>query len=340
MKFVILAGGHGKRLWPLSTEKKPKQFQAFLSDKTLLQEAYERLHFANKEDIFVSTNQDYESIVKEQLPELPTQNLISEPCLKDTAPCMCFATKYLEKLFGPDETISIIYADHRISNQSEFEKNIKKGHEIAKEEGKIVIVEVEAKSPNPNLGYAKIATEIEPGIFELDKFTEKPDTETAKRFVESGQYLWNTGLYIWKISTLLEYTKEFAPEIDKVLNSITDFNNCANDYEKFPKISLDYALIEKIDPKNILILKADLGWSDIGTWETLFKEIAANDKENLIKADALVENTSGSIIIDQTGNKKIVVCGQQNMVVINTNEAILVCPIEDSDTIKRILNDK
>lgn len=339
MKFVILAGGHGKRLWPLSTKEKPKQFHAFLSERSLLQEAFDRLSFVEPSDIFVATNKEYVDLVREQLPELPVQNLISEPDLRDTAPCMSFATKYLESLFGPEETMSIIYADHRITELTTFEEKIREAHKIAEENGKITIVEVPAKDPNPNLGYVKLGQQLSPDTYELDRFTEKPDLATAQQFVESGNYLWNTGLYTWKIGTLLEYIEKFAPEISEILNKISDFHNCKPEYSSFPKISLDYALMEKIDPKNVIIVEADLGWSDIGTWETLFNEVASSPTENLIQANAHTADTTGTIIISEDKDKKIVISSQEDMVVVNTKDAILVCPRHESKKIKQILEE-
>ena len=338
MKFVILAGGSGKRLWPLSTKEKPKQFHSFLSERSLLQEAFDRLSFVQPEDIFVATNEEYVPLVKEQLPELPDENIISEPHLRDTAPCMSFATKYLESKFGPDETVSIIYADHLIKDTAEFERKIRQGHELAANEDKIVIAEVTAKDPNPNLGYVHLGKQIEGDVYELGGFREKPDIKTAEEYVESGEYLWNTGLYIWKISTLLKHLEEFSPEICEVLNSIEDFHDCADQYAKFPKISLDYALMEKIDPNEVRIIKADLGWSDIGTWETLFKELASHDRDNLQEGRVFTIDTTGSVVINQQSDKKVAVIGETDKVVVVTDTSILICPRDESSRIKDVID--
>jgi len=338
MKFVILGGGSGKRLWPLSTKKKPKVFQNFISDKSLLQEAYERIRFASAEDIFIATNDEFSGLVKEQIPTLDEDHLIIEPALMDTAPAMSFATKYLESIYGPNETIAIIYGDQMIKETDEFRKKLEQGHKLAKENDKIVIIEVEAEYPNPNLGYAKVGKKIKDGIFELDHFTEKPDIETAKKYVKSDKYYWNTGLFIWKIGHFLKLIEENAPEIHKLLEQIKDFKNCKDIYQKFPKISLDYALIEKMDPKDIWIIPAELGWSDIGTWQTLYEELAENTYENLIEGNVTELDTQGCIFINKEDSKRLTAINLGDMVVINTEDSILVCPRSESKKIKELLN--
>ncbi len=341
MKFLILAGGTGSRLWPLSTPQKPKQFQNFINDRTLLQQAYDRLNFADKKDIFVSTNQEYVEIVKAQLPELTDAQIIAEPTLRDTGPCMAFAIKYLQTLFGDDETVSIIYADQLIKNTKEFQEKLLYGHSLAATENKFVVIEVKAKYPNPNLGYVKIGNLIkqdgEIEIYELDHFTEKPDYETAKKFVESYKYLWNTGFYIWKTGVFLEQIAQHAPEIDKVLNQISDFSNCLSQYENFPRISLDYALMEKMDPKQVLIIPAELGWSDIGTWNTLYEEMVDEIGNNLTEGEIHHLETKNSIIINKEPNKKVVLINIDNLVVVNTPEEILICHKSEDKRIKEIL---
>jgi mannose-1-phosphate guanylyltransferase len=343
MKFVILAGGTGKRLWPLSTLKKPKQFHSFLSDRTLYQEAFDRITaFAKPEDIFIATNQEHVATILEQTPEIPEENVIVEPSCRDTAACMSFATKYLETLFGPEETISIIYADQMIKYNDEFQEKTILGHKLAAEEDKMVIIEVKAKNPNTNYGYVKLGdhtkTENNIEIYELDHFTEKPDLENARKFVQSYKYLWNTGLYIWKIGTFLEYIQKFSPEIHQVLNSIQDFKNCPTEYNNFPKISLDYALMEKIDPTNVWIIPADLGWSDIGTWQTLFDELTNDDLENLTEGQVFQIDTEGSILINKQSDKKLTAINMKDTVIVNTPGSILVCPRRECKNIKLLLD--
>jgi mannose-1-phosphate guanylyltransferase len=343
MKFLILAGGVGSRLWPLSTKEKPKQFQSFIGQETLLQQAYNRLNFTDKDNIFVATNHEYEDLVRDQLPNLKQHQIILEPTLRDTGPSMAFAMKYLQSLFGDEETVSIIYADQLIKETAEFQKKLVYGHKLAQEEDKFAIIQVKAKYPNPNLGYVKIGSQLKNHqdddieVYELDHFTEKPDLETAKKFVDSFKYLWNTGFYIWKTGVFLKAIEEHAPEIHTVLEEIQDFGNCLDCYQKFPKISLDYALMEKIDPKQVLIVPAELGWSDIGTWNTLYDELTLNSESNLTEGQVHHLETTNSIVINKDSTKKVVLINVDNLVVINTPTEVLICHKSEDQRIKEIL---
>jgi len=341
MKFVILAGGSGKRLWPLSTLKQPKQFQSFLSEKTLFQQAIERVSFLNPEDIYIATNQDLIHHVKEQAPQIPLENIIIEPSCRDTAAAMSFATKYIANKHGEDETISMISSDHLIKNPAEFQATIQYAHQLAAKNDKITIVEVKASSPNPNFGYAKIGehvkTENNIEVYELDHFTEKPNLELAKEYVQSYKYLWNTGLYTWKAKTLFNLLKKFSPETYNILNQITDFSNCLETYNQFPKISIDYALIEKMPSHDIWIIPADLGWSDIGNWETLYEELITHEDGNLYEGKTYQLDTHGSILINKEDNKKLCCINVNDLVIINTKDSILVCPKNECNSIKELL---
>lgn len=315
MKAVILAGGGGTRLWPLSTPEKPKQFHSLVSDKTLLQDTFERLSFLEPRDIFVATNASYANYIESQLPEISKENIIIEPALRDTASCIGFAATIINNRFGKDEVMAIIYSDHLIKNKRQFEESLRIAEQIAKSESTLNIVEVPALTPNTGLGYVHLGdkwnTIDDTDIFEIKNFTEKPDLETAKHFVESGQYAWNTGIYIWKASTLLEKFAIHAPDsyeklmkIDSALTAFTSTSKNSNPFtdptvssvitETYPtlqKISIDFAIMEKVDPKEIRIILSNLGWSDIGTWDTLFAELRETGREEKIKELEIYKKT-------------------------------------------------
>jgi len=339
MKFVLLAGGSGSRLWPLSTQEKPKQFQSFLSDRTLFQQALDRVKFAGIENIYVATTEALLHHVKEQAPEIPEKQIIIEPARRDTASAMSFATKYIASIHGEDETISMISTDHTVKNTQEFETKIAEAHYYAQENDKICIVEVTASSPNPNFGYAKIGAPISDfdDVYELDHFTEKPSIEVAKEYIKSYKYLWNTGMYTWKAKHLFKLLKQYTPEITTILDKITDFRNCKDIYETLPKISIDYALIEKTPVKEIWILPADLGWSDVGTWETLHQELSPSPESNIQEGDVCLQDCHSNIVINKESNKKLCLINLDNLAVINTPDAILVCPKSESASIKEML---
>jgi len=339
MKFVLLAGGSGSRLWPLSTQEKPKQFHSFLSNRTLFQQALDRVRFAGLENIYIATTQALLHHVKDQAPEIPDNQIIIEPARRDTASAMSFATKYIASLHGENETISMISTDHTVKNTQEFEKKITEAHQFAKENDKICIVEVTASSPNPNFGYAKIGPAISDfdDVYELDHFTEKPSIEVAKEYIKSYKYLWNTGMYTWKAKHLFQLLKQYTPEIMTILDQITDFRNCQEIYETLPKISIDYALIEKTPVKEIWILPADLGWSDVGTWETLHQELSSSPNSNIEEGNTCVQDSYGNLIINKESGKKLCLINLDNLAVINTPNAILVCPKAESSSIKEML---
>ena len=279
MKAVILAGGGGTRLWPLSTPEKPKQFHKLVSEKTLFQETIDRLDFLEPTDIYIATNKDHHHFIEEQAPQIPEENIIYEPALRDTASCIGLAAATIEARHRPDEVMIIAYADHLIENKDEFQKCIKVAAEIATQENTLNIVEVTPEEPNTNYGYIHLGekhNEID-GIssFKVQGFKEKPDPATAEKFVKSGEYLWNTGIYVWKAGVLMEKFAKHAPDTHKKLAQIQELpGSLESVYPTLEKISIDYAIMEKIDPEEIRIIEArNLGWSDIGTWETLFKEL-------------------------------------------------------------------
>jgi len=341
MKFLILAGGKGTRLWPISTDDSPKQFHSFKGEKTLIQLAYERIKpLCKLEDIFISSNLNYKEILEKQFPNLPKENFIYEPLRKDTAPCIAYSMKYIQSKTSEDDTVSIIYADHLIQNVLEFQNALVKANEVAQKDNKFLIIEVKAKFANPNLGYAKInkliKEEDEFSIYELDHFTEKPDQETANEYLKSYKYLWNTGYYVWKISHFFEELKNHAPEIYNAAENITSFPCKEEEYDKFPKISLDYAIIEKMNPKDIWIIPSDLGWSDIGTWQSLFHELKQED--NFIEGNVGDLNVNNSLIINKNQEIRINAININNLAVVLTEKELLVCDLNSDNLLKKYLN--
>ena len=347
MKAVILAGGTGTRLWPLSRIDQPKQFQKLTSQKTMLVETISRLNFLKKEDIFIATNQKYLAEVKRQTKKIiPEKNIIVEPALKDTAPCIGLASAYLSKI-NPEEVCCIIYADHLIQDKKEFEQKLKIAEKIAIKDNTLNIVEVKAKYPNVNLGYVKIGKIIEEidgtEIYSFERFTEKPDLKKAKEFLKSYKYLWNTGLYVWKVSTILNKYKEFLPEtykhlmnIKEAIGSKDEQKTLEAEYPLCDKISIDYGIMEKVDTKEVRIIPAELGWSDVGTWESLHEELAENAKSNIVKAKHINIDSKGSLIYGN-GKKLIATIGLEDVVIVDTPDALLVCKKNRSQDVKKIV---
>jgi len=287
MKAVILAGGFGTRLYPLSTKEKPKQFLELVGEGTLFQQTIARLGFLSPSDIYVATNKDYVDLVRKQGAEIPAENILVEPTMRNTATCIGYAAMQIGKEF-PHETMAIVYADHLVRDTEEFATKLRVAAKLANEEKTLNIIEVEAQFPNPKLGYVRVGEllrEIDGiPIFEFKEFKEKPDMETAEKYQKSGDYLWNTGFYVWRIDTILEKYRKHHPDCFEKLSQ--------NRYEECENISIDYAIMEKVDPSEVRIIPATLGWSDIGTWESLFTELEKdNDTERLEKFKEIKDST-------------------------------------------------
>lgn len=347
MKAVILAGGTGTRLWPLSRRNKPKQFQKLTSSQTMLQDTIARLDFLKSSDIYVSTNAEYLQTVKEQIKgRIPSSNIIVEPDLRDTAPCIGLAAAYLAKK-NPKEVMAVIYADHLIQNKKEFINKLKIAEKLARNENTLNIIEVKAKFPNVNLGYVKLGKMLKSidgsDIFAFERFTEKPDLQTAQKFLQSYKYMWNTGLYVWKIDTILKNFKKYQPKtyrqlmkIQKFIGTKSETDTLKRFYPLCEKISIDYGIMEKVDKKEVRIIPAELGWSDVGTWESIYEELTPQGKANLIKGKHLGIDSESSLIYGD-GNKLIATIGIKDLVIVETADAILVCKKNRSQDVKKLV---
>jgi mannose-1-phosphate guanylyltransferase len=341
MKAVILAGGSGTRLWPLSTKEQPKQFHKIASDKTMIEDAIERVDFLKKSDIYLAINENHLKLVKKLCKGIPSKNIIIEPAMRDTASGIGLAAAIIAKRH-PKEVMAVIYADHVIGNKKEFQKSLKVAEKLAKQENTLNIIEVEATEPNTGYGYVKLARlnkkidQLE--VYNLDSFVEKPDLKKAKEFVKSGKYLWNTGLYVWKAKTLLDHYKKLLPDTyskftkmmakydtkdqKKTLNAL---------YPTLEKISIDYAIMEKVNPKEIRIIKTkNLKWSDVGTWETVWQFVSEKAGKNKHHLDC-----KNSIIYSEN-NKKIIAIGIEDLVIIDTKDGLLICKKTEAKRIKEL----
>lgn len=334
MKIVILAGGVGTRLWPMSTPSKPKQFQNLVSEKSMLQETVDRVSFEDPSNIYISTNAEYIDLVKAQLPQIPEENLIAEPSLQDTGPCIGLAAALIAQK-DPEAVMAVVYADHLVKNPQEFERKLKEAEQLALTQNTLNIIEVEAKAPLTNLGYVEVGEAVGEKVFKLKGFKEKPDLKTAQSFLASGNYLWNTGFYVWRVSRILDAFKTLLPQTHAQLLAIQNGASIEEHYPQCDKISIDFGIMEKVDPNQVRILAADLGWSDIGTWASLHEELAAPN-ENLIKGDVTALECEGCLLYN-TSKRPLAVFGLKDMVVVQTEEATLSCEKSRSADLKQLL---
>lgn len=348
MKAVILAGGSGSRLWPLSRNESPKQLHKLISNKTLLEETIGRLDFLLPEDIYIATNERYETEVREQAKEIPYGNVIVEPAMRDTATCIGFAAAYIAKNH-PHETMAVIYSDHYIKEKKTLQEKLKIADKIARQDGTINIIEVKAMYPSTSYGYVMIGDALESvdghEVYAFEKFIEKPDEMTAKRLVGSFKYMWNTGLYVWRIDTIMKAYAEFMPDTYRRL--MTMMRNMGQDwareqisqeYKKCEKISIDYGIMEKIHKKNVRIIPAYLGWSDVGTWEAVFNELSKSPTANIERGNTVSIDTEGSVVYNYS-RKLVATFGLKNTVVVETDDALLVCSKKRTDDLKNLLKE-
>lgn len=256
---VILAGGAGTRLYPLSSEENPKQFLRVFAGRSLLQLTWSRLaRIVPPEAIFVSTNERYRAKCLEHLPELPQENVLTEPARRNTAPAIALCTFAISQRFGDGTTIAFLPSDAFIGNETEFITILDRAYAFAEGHEYLVTVAIKATSPRSDFGYVELGETIEPGVIRLERFTEKPSREVAEEFLRAGNYAWNSGIFLWRGEVFTRELRAASPQLATVSMS---------NYETMPSISIDYALMEKAP--NVATVPGEFGWSDVGSFESL-----------------------------------------------------------------------
>lgn len=347
MKICIFCGGAGTRMWPVSRRANPKQFQPTTEGKSLFQLMVERLKKGFKlDDIYVVTGKEYQAKVQKQASYLPRENFILEPEMRDTAAAVGYATAYLEKKF-PGEVMAAIWgSDHIVKNDDKFIGALKLAGSMAQKENIIVKVDVKPTFPNPHLGYIKIGKKLGDksgfSIYEFIKHVEKPNVATAKKYVASGEYFWNTGYLVWKPSVFMNLIEKHSPSLFRSLKRVqekidSDKNVMAKEYAKIPKISVDYAVFEKLNRGEQKVVEADLGWTDVGAWDALKNEMAKDTNANVIDANHVGVDTANTLIYGSDKNKLIATIGLNDMIIVDTEDGLLICPASRSGDVKKII---
>lgn len=342
---VIMAGGSGTRLWPVSRKNNPKQVKPFIDDDTLLQKTYKRMLAGYPtENIYITTNDALVKLIEEQLPDFPEKNFIIEPCRRGTAAALGLA---LAKIYKCDKNASFVYinSDNYIKNELEFLRVLSSAEKTLEENPeKVVLIGIKAEYPETGYGYIKMGEVFEESstdkIYAVEKFVEKPDFKTAEEYVSSGKYLWNPTLIMAKAEHFIKLFEQYESETYK---QIMDIISASETDEKeaiehaFPQmtdLSVDNAILER--EKNMLVIPASIGWSDVGNWSAI-KEILSNEVgENIIKGRHIGVESTGNLIY--ATNKKIVgTIGLKNMIIVETEDALLVCPKDRAQDVKKIV---
>lgn len=333
MYGIILAGGSGSRLWPLSRELYPKQLLNLNSDKSLLQSTYERLKNCT-EEIVSMTNTKHSSNIKMQLKSL-SQNpiVLAEPVSKNTAPAIVLGTKYIMQKTNSDPVIIAVPSDLLIEDEEKFISTVKKGEELA-QQGYLVTFGIKPNYPEIGYGYIKTSDKINDG-FKVEEFVEKPNAETAKKYLQDKNYFWNSGIFMFKASTLFEETLKHAPEIAKISEKF-DFTKSNEipfiDFDQMPNISIDYAVMEKSD--NIALVELESDWKDLGSWQSIYEVSPKDEHGNVFVGHVLDENSKNSFVY--SSSKLVATIGLEDTVIVETEDAILACKKDQTQNVKHI----
>lgn len=339
---LIMAGGRGERFWPKSRKNLPKQFLSLTGDgRTMIQLTVERvLPLVDMQDIYIATNRSYKALVSEQLPELPEENILCEPVAKNTAPCIGLGAVHIAKKYE-DAVMFVLPSDHLIKYNTMYLDALRCASEVAEAGDNLVTLGIMPDYPETGYGYIKFQPDARKGVaFEVERFVEKPDLETAKQYLATEQYLWNSGMFIWRISTILHNMEKYLPETYAGLCRIRDAIGTSEENEVlekefalFKSESIDYGIMEKAD--HIYTLPGSFGWDDVGSWNAVERIQPANEFGNVVHGNAVTVDTKRCII--QGNEKLIATVGLEDIIIVDTDDALLVCEKGDAGEIKKVL---
>ncbi len=347
---VIMAGGVGSRFWPMSRKDHPKQFIDILgTGETLIQATFRRLQkICSAENILVVTNEDYVSLVKQQLPLLHERNILSEPSRKNTAPCIAYAAWKIHKR-DPDAVMLVAPSDHVITKESDFYEVINKGLKYVSQYPHLLTLGITPSRPDTGYGYIQFdnSIKLEYGVHPVKTFTEKPSADLAAKFVESGEFVWNSGMFLWSAQAILQEMETHMPEEHALfaerasaLDTPEEVRAIASVYAMVRNISIDYGVMEKSE--HVFVLTADIGWSDLGTWGSLFEELTRGKKKkekNAVIGDQVMLYDSNHCIVHVPKDKLVVIQGLEGFIVAENDGVLLICKMKDEQKIKNLVNE-
>jgi mannose-1-phosphate guanylyltransferase len=337
-----MAGGVGSRFWPRSKKKTPKQLLKIFGDSTMIQETVKRLEgIVKNENIYVITNKIQKTGVLTQLAQLPVENIIEEPFGRNTAACIGLASVLIGKK-DPDAVTLILPSDHIINGEKEFHDTLLKAAEFANEERGLVTIGIPPSRPETGYGYIQIDEKpVSDGVFKVLTFAEKPNYSTAVRFIESGDFFWNSGMFIQRADVILDEMELHMPELHEGLMKISDaigtkeyMEVLTNVYGRLKKISIDYGIMEK--SKKVNLTKGNFKWSDVGSWEAVY-ELTAKDKNNNAKVGKVYTESSANSFI-YSPDKFVALIGVENLIVINNDDSLLICRRDKAQDVKNVID--
>lgn len=335
---VIMAGGTGTRFWPESRITRPKQFLPIFGNKTLFEQTCDRVSgLVPKSRILAVTHQRYQARIR-ALAGLPASQIIGEPVGRNTAPCAILAAAWALRR-DPEAVIALLPADHRIGKTQAFKSALRKASRLAEKTGLPVTFGIKPDSPHTGYGYLEMGARAEAGAYRLKRFHEKPDLRRARAFVKSGRFLWNSGMFVWRADALLAAAARFLPEAKALAEKIVAGNLSAGMkrlYAGMPSVSIDYGLMERLAGK-ILTVPADIQWEDLGGWLAYAKLWPADRQGNVVQGNALLVESSGSVV--RGGKRLIAAVGLKDYVIVDSGDALLICPKDRTESIRRIVDE-
>ena len=346
---VIMAGGVGSRFWPLSRQAKPKQFLDILgTGRTLIQQTFDRFAaFIPVENFLIVTSVRYKDLVMEQLPQLKKDQVLLEPLRRNTAPCVAYAA-YKIKSVNPEANLIVAPSDHLIIKEEEFIRQIQNGIEFVEANNALLTLGIKPSRPETGYGYIQVKEKVSfnqlDNLYEVKTFTEKPNLDMAKIFLESGEFFWNSGIFLWSLASIIKAFEKYLPDVSslfakgiKLYNTEDEVHFINKTYSECQGISIDYGVMEKA--KNVYVLTADFGWSDLGTWGSLYDNKEKDTNGNVIQGENVLVYDSRNCIINLSNEKVGVLQGLDGFIVAESNDTLMICRKEDEQQIKQFVTD-
>lgn len=341
---ILMAGGVGSRFWPVSTTDFPKQFHDMLgSGETLIQKTFSRLSkLIPAENILILTNERYNDLVLQQLPMVKQEQVLLEPAMRNTAPCILYASLKIQKM-NPDAVMVVAPSDHWIEDEEAFINNLQQCFDYCQHENALMTLGIQPTFPNTGFGYIEFdKTDTHP-IKKVNQFREKPDYETAKSFLESGNFLWNGGIFIWSVKSITDAFSTFQPQMNQLFldgfekyNTSTEKDFINQNYAEAENISIDYAILEKAE--NVYVLPATFDWNDLGTWGSLHEKLGKDNQNNAVLNTTLVSENASNNIIRTQSKKLVIIDGLNDYIVVEHGDVLLIYPKGKEQDIKKVVS--